>query len=147
MKKAHLLLFVLFISFSCQDDVDPVHPIFDWNWVFSGYQSSWSADPTFNPISDSLYIYQFQENGSFSKTIGSNKLTGTFQIEEDQSNQREFLSLDFDDASIELHQNSDGFPLIHSCTGVSETLVFEEEGTLFGSWSACDGPTLFFTRE
>ncbi|NVK50205.1 MAG: hypothetical protein HWE09_10570 [Cyclobacteriaceae bacterium] len=147
MKKVFTFFFILLAMFSCQDETDPLHPIFDRDWVFTGYQSSWAPNPTFYPISDSLYTYRFNSNGDFSKTLGSYELTGTFQIEEDQVNQREFLFLEYDQRSYQLHQSSNGFPLIHSCTAGSETLVFEDSETLFGSWSACDGPILFFARK
>ncbi|NVJ86415.1 MAG: hypothetical protein HWE15_08940 [Algoriphagus sp.] len=147
MKKVFGTFFIILVIFSCQDETDPIHPVFDRDWVFSGYQSSWSPDPTFYPISDSLYTYRFNSNGDFSKIIGSYTLTGTFEIEDDQVNEREYLLLEYDEDSYQLHRNSNGFPLIHSCNAGIETLFFEDPETLFGSWSACDGPVLFFTRK
>ncbi|MCS5490951.1 hypothetical protein [Algoriphagus limi] len=147
MKKLFGALFFLLVVLSCQDDTDPLDPIFDREWIFSGYQSSSVPNPTFYPISDSLYTYRFKSNGDFTKFIGNYELNGSFQIIEDQVNQREYLTLEYDQQSYQLHRDADGFGLIHSCEAGSETLFFEDPETLIGSWSACDGPVLFFIRK
>lgn len=147
MKKIIFFSLVMFALFSCQETTDPQQPFIGQEWVFSGYQSSWSSDLSFHPISDSLYIYRFEENGGFSKFLGPYELTGSYQIKEDPSNQKEYMVLEYSQISYQMHHDSDGFPLIHSCSPGSEILTFKDSNTLIGAWSACDGATLFFTRE
>ncbi|MDF2156385.1 hypothetical protein [Algoriphagus sp. CAU 1675] len=147
MKKLILFSLVLVTLFSCQETSNPENSMFSREWVFSGYQSSWSADMNFHPISDSLYIYRFNENGSFTKFLGTYELSGSYELKEDPVNQREYMLLEYSQSSYQLHQDSDGFPLIHSCSPGSETLTFQDSNTLTGSWNACDGPILFFTKE
>lgn len=84
-------------------------------------------------------FYLIQEDGSFVKSRTRDGVTteaGGEATYEERSDGN-YLVLNYTDDS----------PLIGNCTGLQqETLYFESEDILIGTWQACDGPGLEYSR-
>ncbi|MDN3203872.1 hypothetical protein [Algoriphagus sediminis] len=134
MKKyKFLFIATLFFSFSCAESVDPLDPESYQIYELAGYQPSFSPNREFVPITDSLYVYWFFEDGDFQKRIGDEVANGTFTSEKQDG--QEALLLDFENPDSDL---------IHSCIRGQEYMMLQTDNTLVGTWQACDGPILFF---
>lgn len=135
MRIKYLLpLFALFLTFSCAEAEDPLRFDYPLQYSLKGYQPSFVPNADFVEITDSLYFYNFYENGTFIKQIGEESVTGTFEGSLLDENVEEII-LNFDEPTSNL---------IHSCYRGQEYFVVEEEKQLVGSWQACDGPSLYF---
>ncbi|WP_297338259.1 hypothetical protein [Algoriphagus sp.] len=146
MKNILEVSLVILLFGSCKETVDPLLSQSENVWVFSGYEQLFSLNPQFVPVQDSLYTYQFEENGRFMKILGEFELVGSYVVNSELSTHGDTYVLEYDDNSLDLHQSNTEFPLIHTCFEGVEYMVLEEENTLKGSWGSCDGPTLYFSR-
>ncbi|WP_139316501.1 hypothetical protein [Algoriphagus marinus] len=128
-----ILAFVLgFGIFSCKESEDPITQS-SLQYFLVGIQPSWAPNMDFIPVSDSLYYYQFNDDGTFLKRVGDQTAKGTFKDPEIED--FDGIVLTFED------QDSD---LIHSCFRGEEYLNNLGNNELSGTWQACDGPTHFF---
>ncbi len=134
MKNLLFLFFAAMLSFSsCDSAGDPDFSGFPIQYKLVAYQASFIPNPTYVPVSDSLYFYNFYKDGTFQKQVGTEKTEGKFEeVTRDEMN---YLELYFDEPES---------PLIDGCYGGQELLVVKPELELEGTWSHCDGPTLFF---
>ncbi len=133
MKMKLILAFVLgFGIFSCKESEDPITQS-SLQYFLVGIQPSWAPNMDFIPVSDSLYYYQFNDDGTFLKRVGDQTAKGTFKDPEIED--FDGIVLTFED------QDSD---LIHSCFRGEEYLNNLGNNELSGTWQACDGPTHFF---
>jgi hypothetical protein len=133
MKMKLILAFVLgFGIFSCKESEDPITQS-SLQYFLVGIQPSWAPNMNFIPVSDSLYYYQFNDDGTFLKRVGDQTAKGTFKDPEIED--FDGIVLTFED------QDSD---LIHSCFRGEEYLNNLGNNELSGTWQACDGPTHFF---
>lgn len=55
--------------------------------------------------------------------------------------------LEYDGTAFEIHKQSDGLTLIHSCFAGVEYMLLKDDFSLKGTWDVCDGPALFFSRK
>ncbi|SFU08301.1 hypothetical protein SAMN04489724_3796 [Algoriphagus locisalis] len=145
MKRYLLALLISCVLFSCEDSENPNILEMPQEWSLIGYKSSWVADPPLIPITDSIYNYRLEKNGSFIKNLGIYRLTGTYEIDE-STDDRTYISLIYDEASITLNEES-GRNLIHYCGQNYEPFVVVDSKTISGSWGACDGPNFIFQRK
>ncbi len=129
----HTLVLLIAALSSCSTDTDPINQDNFQLYELVGYQPSFSPNQEFVPVTDSLYTYRLFDTGSFEKRIGDDIAEGKFSTK-DLDGQNALL-LTFDDP------NSD---LIHSCYQGEEYLLSRTDGSLVGTWQACDGPVLFF---
>jgi hypothetical protein len=120
------------LFFSCKESEDPITQN-SLQYFLVGFQSSWAPNTEFVSVSDSLYYYQFNDDGTFLKRVGEQIAKGTFK--DPEFDDFEGIVLTFED------QDSD---LIHSCFRGEEYLKSLGNNELAGTWEACDGPTLFF---
>ncbi|MFT4858016.1 MAG: hypothetical protein ACI8YP_001878 [Algoriphagus sp.] len=133
MKKELVFALVLGLGvFSCKESEEPITQS-SLQYFLVGIQPSWSPNMDFTPISDSLYYYQFNDDGTFLKRVGAQTAKGTFK--DPEIDDFEGIALTFED------QDSD---LIHSCFRGEEYLTSLGNNELAGTWEACDGPKLFF---
>jgi hypothetical protein len=133
MKKELILVFIFaVVFFSCKESEEPITQG-SLQYFLVGIQPSWSPNMDFTPISDSLYYYQFNDDGTFLKRVGDQTAKGTFK--DPEIDDFEAIALTFED------QDSD---LIHSCFRGEEYLTSLGNNELAGTWEACDGPKLFF---
>jgi hypothetical protein len=133
MKKELVFALVLGLGvFSCKESEEPITQS-SLQYFLVGIQPSWSPNMDFTPISDSLYYYQFNDDGTFLKRVGDQTAKGTFK--DPEIDDFEGILLTFED------QDSD---LIHSCFRGEEYLTSLGNNELAGTWEACDGPKLFF---
>lgn len=129
------LVFVLVLGlgvFSCKESEDPITQS-SLQYFLVGIQPSWAPNMDFIPVSDSLYYYQFNDDGTFLKRVGDQTAKGTFK--DPEIDDFEGILLTFED------QDSD---LIHSCFRGEEYLNNLGNNELSGTWQACDGPTHYF---
>lgn len=134
MKNKLLISIISFLMLpSCQEKESPTQPTFPGQYFLVGYRASFSPNPVFIEVSDSLYFYNFFEDGTFQKIIGEEETLGTY--EEGDFNGLEGIELTFNDPESNL---------IHSCFWGREFFSFDEQDRMVGSWEACDGPTLYF---
>lgn len=143
------LLFAMLITslISCQESEKPAVAEFPQTWVFSGYSSSWVANPEITPVVDSLYYYELRKDGTFTKFIGEFELVGTYEVEDDTTNDSEYLVLKYDQETYLEDRERDGIGLIHYCGQDFEPFYYVSSNTIRGSWGACDGPNLYFERQ
>lgn len=137
---------VILLFGSCKETVDPLPSEKENVWVFSGFEQLFSPNPQFFTVQDSMYTYQFEENGRFIKKLGEFELTGNYVVNSEWNTNGDTYVLEYDANSLELHESNTEFPLIHTCFEGVEYMVLEEENTLKGSWGSCDGPTLYFSK-
>ncbi|WP_134200083.1 hypothetical protein [uncultured Algoriphagus sp.] len=146
MRRFSLYFLVIVFLSACKEDENPTLAEFPQKWVFSGISSSWEANPVINPIADSLYYYELNENGTFTKFIGEFELHGNYETVADADNNPEYLVFRYDQETYLEDRERDGFGLIHYCGQDYEPFSFVDSNTIKGSWGACDGPNLYFER-
>lgn len=135
--KIFLPLLILTLLFSCKNTDDPRNPEFPIQYYLTGYEGSFTPNPIFVPVTDSLYFYNLNENGSFQKQIGEEVAVGTY-TELILQDEIEMLELTFDDPESNL---------IHSCYFGQELFAIQPDESWTGQWQACDGPILFFQEK
>lgn len=145
MKKYLLAVLAVLALFSCDKADNPDISKMPQEWTLIGYKSSWVADPELIPVTDSIYNYRLEKNGSFVKNIGNYRLTGTYEID-DSNYDRTYITLNYDAASLTLNEES-GRYLIHYCGQNYEPFVVVDSKTISGSWGECDGPNFIFQRK
>ncbi len=145
MKNAVLLLLFVSFFFSCQENETPDVSEMPQEWILKGYKSGWIPEKDIVPIKDSVYRYNLRQDGSFVKTIGHYQLTGTYDFETGTEGGN-FVTLNYDEASVKLDEESGSWGLIHYCGQTYEPFVILDSKTVRGSWSECDGPNLYFER-
>jgi hypothetical protein len=144
MKKYLLAILTSLLLFSCDNSENPDSSELPQEWTLIGYKSSWVADPPLEPITDSTYNYRLEADGSFVKNIGKFQLTGTFNFETYED--RKYVILNYDEASIQLNEEDGSGGLIHYCGQHYEPFQIVDAKTVRGSWGECDGPNLYFER-
>lgn len=142
MKKYLFVVLSAFALFSCDNSENPEVSKLPQDWNLIGYKSSWVADPQLIPVTDSIYNYRLEKNGSFVKNIGKYRLTGTFEFGVEDSN---WVTLTYDEASLRLNEDSER-NLIHYCGQNYEPFKLLDSKTVSGSWGECDGPNFIFAR-
>ena len=142
MKNTLLALLLGMLLFSCQQNQNPDISDMPQEWALIGYKSGWIAQEDITPIKDSVYNYRLETDGSFVKTIGQFRLTGTYDFRTFEDGQYVYLS--YDEASIKLDEERSR---IHYCGQHYEPFLIIDSKTIRGSWSECDGPNLYFERK
>lgn len=137
--KINYLLTLLAIPFlfSCEGTDDPINPDFPIQYYLTGYQGSYTPNPTYVPVTDSLYFYNLNEDGTFQKQIGEEIALGTFTE----------VSLQDGTNAVELTFENPESNLIHSCYFGQEYFTIQPDESWVGQWQACDGPFLFFQEK
>ena len=102
MKNTLLALLLGMLLFSCQQNQNPDISDMPQEWTLIGYKSGWIAQEDITPIKDSVYNYRLETDGSFVKTIGQFRLTGTYDFRTFEDGQYVYLS--YDEASIKLDE-------------------------------------------
>lgn len=144
MKNVLFILFLSFILLSCNETENPDISEMPQEWVLVGYKSGWVPEMDMVSIKDSIYNYRLEADGSFVKTIGKYQLTGTYDF--DTYEDRQYINLNYDEASIQLNEEYGSWGLIHYCGQHYEPFLIVDSKTVRGSWSECDGPNLYFKR-
>ena len=133
MKKELSLVFIFaLIFFACKENEEPITQS-SLQYFLVGIQPSWSPNMNFTPVSDSLYYYQFNDDGTFFKRVGDQTAKGTFK--ESELEEFEGVVLAYED------QDSD---LIHSCFKGEEYLQSLGNNEFSGTWQSCVGLTHYF---
>lgn len=145
MKNAFLIFLISFFLFSCKESENPDVSEMPQEWVLVGYKSSWVADPQLVPITDSLYNYRLEADGTFVKNIGKYRLTGTYDFETG-SDEEKYINLNYDEASIKINKVWGSIGLIHYCGQNYEPFIILDSNTVTGQWGQCDGPNFIFKR-
>ncbi|WP_192347468.1 hypothetical protein [Algoriphagus sp. Y33] len=144
MKKYLFVVLLSFVFLACEKSDNPDVSKMPQEWTLIGYKSAWVADPQLMPITDTVYNYRLEKNGSFVKNIGTHRLTGTYEVDNTTSD-RTYISLNYDEESLKLNEES-GRNLIHYCGQNYEPFAVLDPTTISGSWSECDGPNLIFRK-
>lgn len=146
MKKE--LLFILFtLAFSSCSEIEQPQVELAQTWSLIGYNCSFCSEPdVFNPIeTDTTYQYIIRPDSSFTKILGEVELFGQIELKRSQEGQT-YYEFQYDDFSVQLDKQADGFGFIHYCGQPIEIIQLTEEGRLKGNWGDCDGPNLIFER-
>lgn len=144
MKSLLSLFFTGLIFFSCDEIDNPDINELPQEWTLIGYKSVWITQEEITPIKDSIYHYRLEKDGSFVKTIGTYKLTGTYDFETFEG--KNYVNLNFDEASVQVDVERSRGSLIHYCGQPYEVFTILDSKTVVGSWGQCDGPNLYFRR-
>lgn len=133
MKKYSIFALIAYLAFSCDfnEMTSPQDQSQKWNLV--GYQEDVAGEMKYTSLQDSAYVYSLFPDGTFIKTVGENKLDGTYE----QSFSEGLTRYTFKFAE-------DGDLLIHGCSSGSEEYFINSKGQLTGTWDSCDHPKLFF---
>lgn len=145
MKNALFVLLSSMILFSCNEIESPDVTDLPQEWILKGYKSSWIPQDDITLLTDTTYFYKLKSDGSFVKTIGQYKLTGTFDFETGPEGQN-YVILTYDEASFKLDEEYGSWGLIHYCGQNYEPFTILDSKTVQGSWGECDGPILIFSR-
>ncbi|GAA0877508.1 hypothetical protein GCM10009119_04760 [Algoriphagus jejuensis] len=144
MKNVLFALLLSSILLSCKETENPDASAMPQEWVLIGYRSGWVPEKDIVPITDSVYHYKLEADGSFVKTIGKYRMSGTYEFSTFED--RKYVNLNYDEASIQLNEEYGSWGLIHYCGQHYEPFLILDSKTIRGSWSECDGPNLYFER-
>lgn len=134
----NLILFLIFVAFafSCDFNDYPEARESDQKWVIAGYQKGGESNPSYITVRDSAFVYSLSSDGTFSKSIGKKRISGTYE-ERFEDGLKKYL-FQYESADAEL---------IHSCTSDQEEYFLNSTGQLTGTWDACDGSKLYFDKQ
>lgn len=138
MPMKHLFIFGLIavFAFSC-DFNDVPNPLSTAEeWKLAGYSNSFSSNPGIVSVQDSAFVYTLFATGEFTKKVGNNELTGTFE--------KGILG---DRTTITFNFLTPKNLLIHSCFQGKEQYFIDGSGQMIGTWDSCDGTKLYFKKE
>jgi len=145
MKNLLIFAFSALAFLSCKESQVPNELKMPQQWNIIGYKSAWLATPPLVPITDSIYNYRLEANGSFVKNIGKYRLSGTWELEIGPEDQK-WITLEYDEASVNLDRGQGFMGLIHYCGQTYEPFTIIDSKTVVGSWGHCDGPNLYFAK-
>lgn len=148
MKPFLTILALALVLASCTENENPTQPSSEI-WSLEGYTCTFCLNPDeFVAVPDTTYYYTFRPDSTFSKTLGSLQLDGTF-YKYSEMDGREYLHLQYSEAfyNLDRDRTSDYYGTIHFCGQDFEPMLIREDGKLMGSWGACDGPNLVFRKE
>ncbi|MEB2773933.1 hypothetical protein SYJ56_01355 [Algoriphagus sp. D3-2-R+10] len=136
MKNLISFLILVVIAFSCDfNDYPDLHEE-DQKWVIAGYQEGGITNPKYIGVRDSSYVYSLSSDGTFRKSIGKERISGTYEERFEDGLKKFFFQ----------YENADD-QLIHSCNDVEEEFFLNSQGQLTGTWDACDGAKLYFNKQ
>jgi hypothetical protein len=136
MKQLFIFALISFFAFSCDfnDEPDPLNTAEQWK--LAGYSIPFSKIPGIVTVQDSAFVYTLFATGEFTKTVGKNELTGTFE--------KGTLA---DRTTITFNFLTPKNLLIHSCFQGKEQYFIDGSGQMIGTWDSCDGTKLYFNKE
>lgn len=135
MKQLAIFALISFFAFSCDFNDEP-NPLNTAElWKLSGYSNSSSKTPGVVAVQDSAFVYTLFATGDFTKKVGENELTGTFE--------RGTLG---DNTTITFNFATAKNLLIHSCSQGKEQYFIDGSGQMIGTWDSCDGTKLYFKK-
>lgn len=136
MKQLFIFALISFFAFSCDfnDEPNPLNTAEQWK--LAAYSNKLSSTPGIVTVQDSAFVYTLFATGAFTKTVGKNELTGTF--EKGTLGDRATITFNFATAKN---------LLIHSCMPGKEQYFIDGSGQMIGTWDTCDGSKLYFKKE
>lgn len=134
----HLFIFALIavFAFSCDFNDEPNPLSTAEEWKLAGYSNSFSSNKGIVAVQDSAFVYTLFATGEFTKKVGNNELSGTF--EKGTLGDRTTITFNF------LTPKN---LLIHSCFQGKEQYFIDGSGQMIGTWDSCDGTKLYFKKE
>ncbi|MEB2783449.1 hypothetical protein [Algoriphagus persicinus] len=136
MKNLISFLILVVLALSCDFNDFPGLGKEDQKWVIAGYQQGGVSNPSYVSIRDSAYVYTLSTDGTFRKSIGKQRIGGTYR-ERFEDGLRKFLFQ---------YEKSDAH-LIHSCDEEQEEYFLNSKGQLTGTWDVCNGSKLYFDKQ
>lgn len=135
MKQFVLLALISIFAFSCDfnDEPDPLSTAEQWK--LAAYSNKLSSTPGIVSVQDSAFVYTLFSTGEFTKKVGNDELTGTFE--------RGTLG---DNTTITFNFVTPKNLLIHSCSQGKEQYFIDGSGQMIGTWDSCDGTKLYFKK-
>lgn len=135
MKKLSIFALISFFAFSCDfnDEPNPLNTAEQWK--LAGYSNSVSSNKGIVAVQDSAFVYTLFATGDFTKKVGNDELTGTFE--------RGTLG---DNTTITFNFVTPKNLLIHSCSQGKEQYFIDGSGQMIGTWDSCDGTKLYFKK-
>lgn len=136
MKQLVLHAIISIFAFSCDfnDEPDPLNTAEQWK--LAAYSNKLSSTPGIVTVQDSAFVYTLFSTGEFTKTVGQNELSGTFEKGVLGGN-----------TTITFNFATSKNLLIHSCTQGQEQYFIDGSGQMIGTWDTCDGSKLYFKKE
>ncbi len=135
MKQIFIFCLFAVFAFSCDFNDEPNPLSSAEQWKLAGYSNAFSSTPGFVNVQDSAFVYTLFATGEFTKTVGNNELSGTFE--------KGKLG---DNATITFNFATPKNILIHSCTQGKEQYFIDGTGQMIGTWDTCDGTKLYFKK-